>query len=55
MRETLGRPRRRWVDSIVTVLVTLDACLDWRIDLLDIHQVELQLVVTQSYCNYNTS
>jgi hypothetical protein len=24
-------------------------------NLLDIHQVELQLVVTQSYCNYNTS
>jgi hypothetical protein len=23
--------------------------------LLGIHQVELQLVVTQSYCNYNTS
>jgi hypothetical protein len=25
------------------------------VDLLDIHQAELQLVVTQSYCNYNTS
>jgi hypothetical protein len=24
-------------------------------DLLDIHQAELQLVVSQSYCNYNTS
>jgi hypothetical protein len=24
-------------------------------DLLDIHHAELQLVVTQSYCNYNTS
>jgi hypothetical protein len=25
------------------------------IDLLDIHRAETQLVVTQSYCNYNTS
>jgi hypothetical protein len=28
------------------VLVTLDAGLDWRIDLLDIHQAELQLIIT---------
>jgi hypothetical protein len=37
------------------VLVTLDAGLDRWVDLLDIRQAELQLVVTQSYCNYNTS
>jgi hypothetical protein len=35
--------------------MTLDAGLDLWVDLLDIHQAELQLVVTQSYCNYNTS
>jgi hypothetical protein len=25
------------------------------VDLLDIHQVEILLVLTHSYCNYNTS
>jgi hypothetical protein len=37
------------------VLVTLDEGLARWVDLLDIHQVELQLVVTRSYCNCNTS
>jgi hypothetical protein len=30
------------------VLVTLDAGLDWRINLLDVHQAELQLIITLS-------
>jgi hypothetical protein len=30
------------------LLVTLDAGLDWRIDLSDIHQAELQLIITLS-------
>jgi hypothetical protein len=39
---------------LVTRQVTNGFRSTW-IDLLDIHQAELQLVVTQSYCNYNTS
>jgi hypothetical protein len=29
--------------------------VNWWVDLLDIHQAELQFFVTLSYCNYNTS
>jgi hypothetical protein len=40
------------------ILVTRQVINGFRsrwIDLLDIRQAELQLVITQSYCNYNTS
>jgi hypothetical protein len=43
------------VSILSRVLVTLDGDLEWLVDLLDLHQAEVQLVVTQSYCDYNTS